>query len=158
MISVPGLMRDLGRLAKRRAPQSVFVVSEHHDPLQGPISPERSNRIGRQHLDWSRPLDLKRPQRMFERHDECDEEGLSDLNSKVEKQESERNFRVRQSQTGQTACEDRNPCSSPNANATTQGCRMVKLVSPRHRRTISGPRKKMLSAMAAFSSGAGALA
>src|SRR5450631_1900170 len=43
------------------------------------------------------------------------------------------------------------PCSSPNANATTQGWRIVKLVSPRHERTISGPRNRMLNAIAAFS-------
>ena len=47
------------------------------------------------------------------------------------------------------------PCSRPNAKATTQGWRIVKLVSPRHLRTISGPRKRMLSAMAALSGGSG---
>jgi hypothetical protein len=35
---------------------------------------------------------------------------------------------------------------------------MVKLVSPFQRRTISGPRNRMLSAMAALSGRAGALA
>src|SRR5262249_31318433 len=39
------------------------------------------------------------------------------------------------------------PWSSPNAKATTHGRRMVKLVSPRQERTISGPRKRMLSAI-----------
>ena len=49
------------------------------------------------------------------------------------------------------------PCRSPNANATTQGWRIVKLVSPRHTRTISGPRNRMMSAIAAFSGGSGTL-
>jgi hypothetical protein len=42
--------------------------------------------------------------------------------------------------------------------ATTHGCRIVKLVSPRHPRTISGPRNRIDSAMAAFSGSSGALA
>ena len=50
------------------------------------------------------------------------------------------------------------PCSRPNANATTHGWRIVKLVSPRQTRTISGPRKRIDSAIAAFSGGSGALA
>ncbi len=47
------------------------------------------------------------------------------------------------------------PCSNPKAKATTQGCRIVRLVSPRHERTISGPRNRMLSAMAALSGSTG---
>src|SRR5208337_286391 len=43
------------------------------------------------------------------------------------------------------------PWSSPKVKATTQGWRIVKLVCPRHDRTISGPRKRMLNAIAAFS-------
>ena len=39
--------------------------------------------------------------------------------------------------------------------STTQGWRRVKLVSPRQVRTISGPRNRMLRAMAAFSGTAG---
>jgi hypothetical protein len=31
-----------------------------------------------------------------------------------------------------------NPCNNPKANATTHGWRIVKLVSPRHERTLSG--------------------
>jgi subfamily B ATP-binding cassette protein MsbA len=43
------------------------------------------------------------------------------------------------------------PWSSPKRKATTHGWRMVKLVSPRQERTISGPKKRMLKAMAALS-------
>jgi len=39
------------------------------------------------------------------------------------------------------------PCNSPKAKATTHGCRIVRLVSPRQQRTISGPRKRMLRAI-----------
>ncbi|NTW36770.1 MAG: hypothetical protein HGB17_11685, partial [Syntrophobacteraceae bacterium] len=41
-----------------------------------------------------------------------------------------------------------NPCSSPNRKATTQGYRIVRLVSPFQERTISGPRKRIDNAMA----------
>ena len=50
------------------------------------------------------------------------------------------------------------PCSRPKAKATTHGWRIVKLVSPRQVRTISGPRNRIDSAIAALSGGSGALA
>ena len=49
------------------------------------------------------------------------------------------------------------PCSRPNANATTHGWRIVKLLWPRQARTISGPRNTMLRAIAAFSGSSGTL-
>ena len=42
-------------------------------------------------------------------------------------------------------------------NATSQGRRIVRLVSPRQMRAISGPRNRMLSAIAALSGSTGAL-
>ena len=45
------------------------------------------------------------------------------------------------------------PCRRPKAKATTHGCRIVKLVSPRQERTISGPRNRIESAIAALSGG-----
>ena len=50
------------------------------------------------------------------------------------------------------------PCNRPKAKATTQGGWMVKLVSPRQERTISGPRKRILRAIAAFRGGTGTFA
>ena len=47
------------------------------------------------------------------------------------------------------------PCSSPKRNATAQGCRRVKLEPPRQVRTISGPRNRIESAIAALSGAAG---
>lgn len=47
------------------------------------------------------------------------------------------------------------PWSRPKAKATSQGWRMVIEVSARHLRTISGPRKRMLRAMAALSGSGG---
>src|SRR5208337_489157 len=47
------------------------------------------------------------------------------------------------------------PCNSPNAKATIHGCRVVTLVWPLRERTISTPRIKIESAMAALSGGPG---
>ena len=51
------------------------------------------------------------------------------------------------------------PCRSPNANATTHGWRIVKLVSPRHDADDLGPEEQDAdSAIAAFSGSSGTLA
>ena len=93
----------------------------------------------------------------LEQQHQCHEPELSDLHSDIEAQERQRHFGTRQASAGEPLAKPK-PCSRPNAKATTQGWRMVKLVSPRHMRTISGPRNRMLSAIAALSGATGRLA
>ena len=125
--------------------------------LDRPERAERADRVAGQRLDPARPADLERRNDALEREDEQHEADLADLDADVEAEQRERQV-LRGRPALVSALAKPKPWMRPKTNATTQGWRIVKLVWPRHERTISGPRKKIESAIAALSGRTGASA
>ena len=148
--------REEGERGRALAPTSVALRRQQHQrALDRPVGPERAHGVAGQAARTSRG------QRTSSTRKERSSRTTSRTNATCP---SSTPTLKRSSASGISACgspiEVRplakpKPWSRPNAKATTQGWRIVKLVSPRHVRTISGPRKRMLSAIAALSGGSG---
>ncbi len=133
--------------------------TSHQDgcPLNRPVSAKAADNISRQSFGPARPTNLEHLERPHQRKGCEDKDQLSELDTHIEKEQRKRQFRLRHACRGKSAGKAES-VQQPEQEGHDPGIadRQARLAPPRA--DDSGPRKRMLSAMAAFSGGSGALA
>jgi len=133
--SIPGLRRHEVRRAHRIAPTSTNV----RWMVQNAPGCRPHNRAG---VAAAAATQLEHAKGALQQHHQQHEGELPEFDRRCLKSSSASGISSFGKPISVSPAAKPKPCSRPKAKATTQGWRIVKLVSPRQARTISGPRKQ----------------